>query len=223
MGTGVPVEIRAASPKGPKVTQDDIDRWNANCDKTDGLQQLMDKLMKETKEFEKIRIQVTDIQRKLADFALKEDYLKTVNDLRNLKEDVTINKEDLAALAAEVDKLKDILARMQFPSIEDFNLLRGRVDSLENQLATLRKALGDLEKKVKGVRGGGGADQGLVDKCIEELNTLRAEFEAHRDEANRNLDQLNAEMPTKADKKDLLDLENRIMDKLRDMIQQILN
>lgn len=30
-------------------------------------------------------------------------------------------------------------------------------------------------------------------------------------------------MPTKADKKDLLDLENRIMDKLRDMIQQILN
>jgi SMC interacting uncharacterized protein involved in chromosome segregation len=150
--------------------------------------------------------------------------MKTVNDLRNLKEDVAINKEDLAALTAEVDKLKDILARMQFPSIEDFNLLRGRVDSLENQLATLRKALGDLEKKLKGQRnGGGGADTGLVDKCVEELNTLRAEFEAHRDEANRNLDQLNAEMPTKADKKDLLDLENRIMDKLRDMIQQILN
>jgi DNA repair exonuclease SbcCD ATPase subunit len=103
-------------------------------------------------------------------------------------------------------------------------LLRGRVDSLENRLATLSKALGDLEKKLKGVRSGGGADNsGLVDKCVEELNTLRAEFEAHRDEANRNLDQLNAEMPTKADKKDLLDLENRIMDKLRDMIQQILN
>ena len=159
----------------------------------------------------------------MADFVLKEDYLKTVNDLRNVKEDVAINKEDLAALAAEVDKLKDILARMQFPSIEDFNLLRGRVDSLENQVATLRKALGDLEKKLKTQRSGGGADNGLVDKCIDELNTLRAEFEAHRDEANRNLDQLNAEMPTKADKKDLLDLENRIMDKLRDMIQQILN
>jgi uncharacterized coiled-coil DUF342 family protein len=113
---------------------------------------------------------------------------------------------------------------MQFPSIEDFNLLRGRVDSLENQLSNLRKAMGDLEKKIKGgMRSGGGPDQGLVDKCIDELNTLRAEFEAHRDEANRNLDQLNAEMPTKADKKDLLDLENRIMDKLRDMIQQILN
>jgi hypothetical protein len=30
-------------------------------------------------------------------------------------------------------------------------------------------------------------------------------------------------MPNKADKSDLEDLENRIMDKLRDMIQQILN
>ena len=77
-----------------------------------------------------------------------------------------------------------------------------------------------MEKKIKGLRpGGGGDNSGLVDKCIEELNSLRAEFEAHRDDANRNLDQLNTEMPTKADKKDLLDLENRIMDKLRDMIQ----
>lgn len=98
MGTGAPVEIRAPSPKGPKVTQEDIDRWNAAAEKTVSLQALIDKLMKETKDIEKIRVQVTEMQRKLADFVLKEDYLKTVNDLRNLKEDVTITKEDLAAL-----------------------------------------------------------------------------------------------------------------------------
>ena len=40
----------------------------------------------------------------MADFVLKEDYLKTVNDLRNLKEDVAINKEDIAGLAVD-DKL----------------------------------------------------------------------------------------------------------------------
>lgn len=28
LGSGKPVEIRAASPKGPKVTEDDIDKWN---------------------------------------------------------------------------------------------------------------------------------------------------------------------------------------------------
>lgn len=61
IGSGAPVEIRAASPKGPKVTQDDIDRWNAAAEKTDSLQALIDKLLKETKDFEKIRVQVTDI------------------------------------------------------------------------------------------------------------------------------------------------------------------
>jgi hypothetical protein len=30
-------------------------------------------------------------------------------------------------------------------------------------------------------------------------------------------------MPNKADKSDLVDLENRIMDKLKDMINQLLN
>jgi len=48
---------------------------------------------------------------------------------------------------------------MDFPSKEDFNLLRGRVDGLENALSSLRKAVGDIEKKLKGLRaGGGGAD-----------------------------------------------------------------
>ena len=75
--------------------------------------------------------------------------------------------------------------------------------------------------KVSG--GGGGADQDMVDKCVDEINTLRAEFEQHRDMANASLDKLNQEMPNKADKQDLIDLENRILDKLRDMIQQILN
>ena len=61
-----------------------------------------------------------------------------------------------------------------------------------------------------------------MNRLAEELNKLRAEFEAHRDLANRNLNELNQTMPTKADKQDLVDLENRIMDQLRDMIQQIL-
>jgi hypothetical protein len=45
-----------------------------------------------------LRVQVTEIQRKIGDFVTKEEHLKTVNDVRNLKDDVTINKEDIAAL-----------------------------------------------------------------------------------------------------------------------------
>lgn len=69
---------------------------------------------------------------------------------------------------------------------------------------------------------GGGADQDNG-SLLDQLNKLRAEFERHRLEANQNLNDLNETMPTKADKQDLIDLEARLLDQLRDMIQQILN
>ena len=50
-------------------------------------------------------------------------------------------------------------------------------------MSSLRKSVGDIEKKLRGLKGGN-ADQGLLDRCVEELNTLRAEFEAFRDQAN---------------------------------------
>ena len=73
-----------------------------------------------------------------------------------------------------------------------------------------------INKKLKGVNQGGsaaaGADSELVDRLQEDLQKLREEFEDHRDQSNRNLGDLNQTMPTKADKQDLIDLENRIMD-----------
>lgn len=47
MGTGAPVEIRAPTPKGPKVSQEDIDRWNAYADKMAKTDADVDKLEKE--------------------------------------------------------------------------------------------------------------------------------------------------------------------------------
>jgi hypothetical protein len=41
---------------------------------------------------------------------------------------------------------------------DEFGLLRTRTDTIENELAKLRKALGDLEKKMKNMKSGGGAD-----------------------------------------------------------------
>ena len=76
---------------------------------------------------------------------------------------------------------------MSFPSLDDFMRLKERVDKLESQVASLKKIFGDLEKKIKNLNvgsGGGGADQELVDRLYDELNKLRAEFEAHRDSAN---------------------------------------
>lgn len=109
--------------------------------------------------------------------------------------------------------------------MEDFNALKQRVDRLESSCAALKKAYGDLEKEMKKLKQpeSGGANQEQVDRLFDELSRLRAEFEQHRDFAQKHITDLNHEMPHKADKQDLIDLENRLLDKLREMIQQILN
>ena len=76
--------------------------------------------------------------------------------------------------------------------------------------------LGELDKRIRSLRAGGGSQQGfnqdIIDNLLDDLKKLREEFEAHRDLTNNTLGQLTNEMPNKADKKDLIDLENRIMD-----------
>ena len=64
IGTGKPVEVRAPSPKGPKVTQEDIDRWNAAAKKSDNLAIIVERIEKETKDMDKIRTRLSEIERK---------------------------------------------------------------------------------------------------------------------------------------------------------------
>ena len=47
IGTGQPVEIRAPTPKGPKITQEDVDLWNGYAGKITNLDTNVDKLDKE--------------------------------------------------------------------------------------------------------------------------------------------------------------------------------
>lgn len=111
----------------------------------------------------------------------------------------------------------------KFATKDELNLLRSRIDNLETMISGIRKSLNDLEKKMKNQKVGGGADQDAVDAIVDELQKLRKEFEEYRDTSNKRINSLENEMPLKANKSDLEDLENRIMEKLRDMIQQILN
>ena len=52
----------------------------------------------------------------------------------------------------EINKLKDHLNNMMYPSMDDFNTLKGRVEKLENAVASLKKAYGDLEKAMAKLR-----------------------------------------------------------------------
>lgn len=103
-------------------------------------------------------------------------------------------------------------------------MLRSWVDKLENALSALRKTIADIEKRIKtmvigGSGGSGGASSELMENILEELRKLRVEFDDVKYSYDVRLDALEKEMPLKAYRTELIDLENRILDKLREMIQ----
>lgn len=57
--------------------------------------------------------------------------------------------------------------------------MRVRVENLEGQLSSLRKAFSDLEKKIKSINvavGPAGADADLVDNLVEELKKIKEQL-----------------------------------------------
>ena len=55
LGSGKPVEVRAASPKGPKVTEDDIDKWNKAANLANKNAELLEKYGKDLGLIESLR------------------------------------------------------------------------------------------------------------------------------------------------------------------------
>ena len=82
---------------------------------------------------------------------------------------------------------------------------------LEQASSHLKKAYGDLEKEFKKLRfpskssGGGGptniiTSKEQMDRLMDELAKLRAEFDNFKDYASKHITSLENEMPLKADK-----------------------
>lgn len=132
-------------------------------------------------------------------------------------------QQDIDYLQRELNKLKNKFDDQRTSSMDDLNDLKSRMDKAESGNASLRKAYGDLESLLKSMQQPeGGANQDQVDRLNDELARLRAEFEQHRDYAQKHLGDLIQEMPHKADKQDMIDMENRLLDKLREMIEQFM-
>lgn len=73
--------------------------------------------------------------------------LHDVNILKNSMEEA---QQDIDYLQKELNKLKDKFGALVFPSMDDFNVLKHRMDKLESSNSSLKMAYGNLEKELKG-------------------------------------------------------------------------
>ena len=85
----------------------------------------------------------------------------------------------------------------------------------------MRKTFVDLENKVKQIvsRQGGGADSKLFESLRDDLEKLRQDFDHYRSDSDERIVKLEREMPFKADRSELIELENRLIEKFKEMLQ----
>ena len=114
-------------------------------------------------------------------------------------------------------ELSKIIRAIDAPTKDDFNCLRNRVDVFENLLAALKKAVSDMDKRMKGL-GYAGNDSEQIEGLENQIRKLRRDFDEHAEIAMKQFGFVEQVLPTKADKTELIDLQNQILDKLRDMI-----
>lgn len=100
-----------------------------------------------------------------------------------------------------MNKIRDKVEGMVYPSLEDFAALKQRMEKVESAAAALKKSYGDLEQQMKKLKQPeSGANQDQVDRLTDDLARLRTEFEQHREFSTKNINDLNLEMPHKADR-----------------------
>ena len=156
--------MRAATPKeakGPKITQEDIDRWNNAANKTKEFDKMFDRLSKDLELVVQLKSRVTTLESKQGDYATKEELLKVTIEQKNTKVLIDGVVKEQSWLKKELEKLAAQLAKFDSPTRQEFELLKSRVDALENQLSNLKKQIDGILQKLKGLKaspGAGGAD-----------------------------------------------------------------
>lgn len=129
-----------------------------------------------------------------------------------LQDDSKQHAEDIDWCKREIEKLKRLIDGLA--TKDELKSLQARIDELSKLIDGLKKMINAM-RAAQGQPAltnndiGGGNDENL-EQLTNDLDSLRKEFEDHRAKANSNLMELNMLMPTKADKKDLENLEARI-------------
>ena len=90
-------------------------------------------------QFENVTNRLHDIEKKSTDWIIKDQFNVVVNDIKNLTVMITVNTENLTFLTTDFGKLKTEFDKLDGPNRGEFDLLKTRVEVVENQMANVRK------------------------------------------------------------------------------------
>ena len=129
--------------------------------------------------------------------------------------------EEFKQNSKEIEMFK--VEMMKYVDVKEINLLRSRIDGVDNNLVATRKNVTDLDKKVKIIysKNRDSCDQAAIDKIVAEVKQLKSDFEDLKEDATQKLNFYEEEFPMKAYKSDVLDAENRLMLQFKDILDQL--
>jgi seryl-tRNA synthetase len=104
-----------------------------------------------------LKSRVTTLESKQGDYATKEELLKVTIEQKNTKVLIDGVAKEQSWLKKELEKLAAQLAKFDSPTRQEFELLKSRVDALENQLSNLKKQIDGILQKLKGLKASPGA------------------------------------------------------------------
>lgn len=103
---------------------------------------------------------------------------------------------------------------------------RTRLDALEGANQKLNKQISELLKKSSragAITGGSGVDGAIISELEDELAKLKSDFEGFKNETSKHFNELDKGMNDKANRSELDLLEQRLMDKLQELLNNLSN
>ena len=152
--------------------------------------------------------------------------LKLQEDVRKLKQEVSDQKYDIQGVRDSLESLEKTVQSNHRELTNHDDMQVKRIEALENSLNSLKKTISEQSKRTeraKNIGGGGGVDGSVIADLEDDINKLRNDLEAHKTETAKQLRQVDNVLEQKASKTDLDDLEQRLMDKLQELLNNLSN
>lgn len=143
------------------------------------------------------------------------DFEKMINNLqKQVERDYESINERIHSNGRSIDKLSDLLNKVRETADKtDIKYIRliQQVDEIQSKLDLLDEAFNGFMVPQNIL---GGKDTSAVEMLKESLSSLRREFFKHKDESSSNFAVIGETLSKNADKLDLKDLENKLLDRI---------